>query len=91
MSWNLLFWKSKLKRSFEYATILLEIGTPPYFENFNMVWASYYVAEHLETNTTFRKYRNPRLSDNENILRQFTKFTFILKDLIWSFYVIEDL
>jgi hypothetical protein len=54
------FRKSKAKRSFEYATILLEngIGTPQplaYYENYNSIGLrdSYYVSEHLEE-LTFR-------------------------------------
>ncbi|HEU0125120.1 MAG TPA: Kdo domain containing protein, partial [Flavobacterium sp.] len=50
------FRKSKARRSFEYATILLEkgIGTPEpiaFFENFNFIGLkdSYYVSEHLVT------------------------------------------
>jgi hypothetical protein len=82
------FRKSKAKRSFEYATILLErgIGTPEplaYFENFNSIGLrdSYYVSEHLEANLTFRELVEiPDYPDNENILRQFTKFTFDLHE-----------
>jgi hypothetical protein len=51
--------KSKAKRSFEYATILLEngIGTPQplaHYENYNLdrITDSYYVSEHLETELT---------------------------------------
>lgn len=82
------FRKSKAKRSFEYATILLErgIGTPEplaYFESFNSIGLrdSYYVSEHLEANLTFRELVEiPDYPDNENILRQFTKFTFDLHE-----------
>ncbi|WP_245712031.1 lipopolysaccharide kinase InaA family protein [Flavobacterium gillisiae] len=82
------FRKSKAKRSFEYATILLErgIGTPEplaYFEKFNSIGLrdSYYVSEHLEANLTFRELVEiPDYPDNENILRQFTKFTFDLHE-----------
>jgi tRNA A-37 threonylcarbamoyl transferase component Bud32 len=82
------FRKSKAKRSFEYATILLKngIGTPQplaYFENFNSIGLrdSYYVSEHLEANLTFRELVEiPDYPDNENILRQFTKFTFDLHE-----------
>lgn len=80
--------KSKAKRSFEYATILLErgIGTPEplaYFENFNRIGLreSYYVSEHLKANLTFRELvETPDYPDHENILRQFTKFTFDLHE-----------
>ncbi|CAM3077165.1 lipopolysaccharide kinase InaA family protein [Flavobacterium frigoris] len=80
------FRKSKAKRSFEYATILLEkgIGTPEplaYFENFNNLGLldSYYVSEHLQADLTFRELVEvPDYPDHDNILRQFTKFTFDL-------------
>src|SRR4051812_46092901 len=56
------FRKSKAKRSFEYATILLSkgIGTPQpvaFLENFNLLGLkdSYYVSEHLVTELTFRE------------------------------------
>jgi len=78
------FRKSKAKRSFEYATILLEknIGTPKpiaFHENFNFIGLkdSYYVCEHLETELTFRELVTiPTFKNHENILRQFTKFSF---------------
>lgn len=80
------FRKSKAKRSFEYATILLEkgIGTPEpiaYYENFNFLGLkdSYYVSEHLVTELTYRELVEiPDYPDHDNILRQFTKFTFDL-------------
>jgi hypothetical protein len=62
------------------------IGTPEplaYFENFNSIGLrdSYYVSEHLEANLTFRELVEiPDYPDNENILRQFTKFTFDLHE-----------
>ncbi len=82
------FRKSKAKRSFEYATILLqkEIGTPQpiaYFENYNWLGLkdSYYVSEHLITELTFRELVEiPAYPDHENILRQFTKFCFDLHE-----------
>jgi hypothetical protein len=82
------FRKSKAKRSFEYATILLEkkIGTPmplAYFENFNSfgIQDSYYVSEHLQNAMTFRELLEfPDYPDFENILRQFVKFTFDLHE-----------
>lgn len=80
------FRKSKAKRSFEYATILLEkgIGTPQpiaYVENYNWLGLkeSYYASEHLVTELTFRELvEMPEYVDHENILRQFTKFCFDL-------------
>ena len=82
------FRKSKAKRSFEYATILLEkgVGTPKplaYFENYNTLGLrdSYYASEHLETELTFRELVEiPDYPDHENILRQFTKFSFDLHE-----------
>lgn len=82
------FRKSKAKRSFEYATILLVngIGTPEpiaYFENFNYLGltTSYYVSEHLQADLTFRELvQIPDFPDHETILRQFTKFTFDLHE-----------
>jgi hypothetical protein len=82
------FRKSKARRSFEYATTLLEkrIGTPQpiaYFENYNWLGLkdSYYVSEHLITELTFRELVEiPDYPDHENILRQFTKFCFDLHE-----------
>lgn len=82
------FRESKAKRSYEYATTLLEkgIGTPQpiaYFENTNWLGLkdSYYVSEHLVTELTFRELITiPDYPDHENILRQFTRFTFDLHE-----------
>lgn len=82
------FRKSKARRSFEYGTILLEkgIGTPKpiaYVEKYNWLGLtnSFYVSEQLETELTFRELEwYPDYSDHENILRQFTKFTFNLHE-----------
>ncbi|MFD1605958.1 Kdo domain containing protein [Flavobacterium artemisiae] len=82
------FRKSKARRSFEYATILLEknIGTPEpiaFLENFNLIGLkdSYYVSEHLAADLTYRELVEiPDYQDHENILRQFTKFTFELHE-----------
>ncbi|WP_316634127.1 lipopolysaccharide kinase InaA family protein [uncultured Flavobacterium sp.] len=80
------FRKSKARRSFEYAVILLEkgIGTPEpiaFLENFNGLGLkdSYYVSEHLVTELTYRELVEiSDYPDHENILRQFTKFSFDL-------------
>lgn len=80
------FRKSKARRSFEFATILLEksIGTPQpiaFLENFNAIGLkdSYYASEHLITELTFRELVEiPDYPDHDNILRQFSKFTFDL-------------
>lgn len=82
------FRKSKARRSFEYATILLEkgIGTPEpiaFQENFNFLGLknSYYVSEHLAADLTYRELVEvPDYPDRENILRQFTKFSFDLHE-----------
>lgn len=82
------FRKSKAKRSFEYANKLLEngIGTPQpiaYAENFTLLGLekSFYSSEHLQAELTFRELvQNPEYPDHENILRQFTKFTFNLHE-----------
>lgn len=82
------FRKSKARRSYEYATILLGngIGTPQpiaFCENSNF-WGlkdSYYVSEHLEAELTFRELiLIPDYPDHENILRQFTRFSFGLHE-----------
>jgi len=80
------FRKSKARRSFEYATILLEkgIGTPQpivFFENYDAVGLkdSYYVSEHLDCDLTFRELVEiPDFPENEIILRQFTRFSYDL-------------
>ncbi|MCF6346905.1 MAG: Kdo domain containing protein [Flavobacteriaceae bacterium] len=77
------FRKSKARRSFEYANklIKLDIGTPQpiaYFENSTPLGLleSYYVCEHLDYDLTYRELvTNSDYLDHENILRQFTKFT----------------
>ncbi|AWK05244.1 Kdo domain containing protein [Flavobacterium crocinum] len=82
------FRKSKARRSFEYATILLEkgIGTPEpiaFLENFNFIGLrdSYYVSEHLVTELTYRELVEiPDYPDHDAILRQFTAFCFELHE-----------
>src|SRR6218665_254546 len=82
------FRKSKAKRSFEYATILLEkgIGTPEpiaFLENYNFIGLrdSYYVSEHLVTELTYRELVEiPNYPDHDNILRQFSQFCFELHE-----------
>jgi hypothetical protein len=80
------FRKSKARRSYEYANRLIEngIGTPQpiaYAEDFKLsgLEKSYYISEHLQTELTFRELvLQPDYPDHENILRQFTRFTFDL-------------
>lgn len=82
------FRKSKARRSFEYATRLLEngIGTPQplgYVEHFNWLGlqSSFYASAHLQTELTYRELvLQPDYPDHENILRQFTSFTFLLHE-----------
>jgi hypothetical protein len=80
------FRKSKARRSFEFANILLNnnIGTPQpiaYFENTTSLGLkdSYYISEHLECDLTFRELVEiPEFPENEIILRQFTRFSYNL-------------
>lgn len=81
------FRKSKARRSFEYANILIEnhIGTPQpiaYFENHDSLGLhdSYYVSEHLQADLTYRELVETDYPDSENILRQFTAFSFQLHE-----------
>ena len=77
------FRKSKARRSFEYATRLIElqIGTPTpiaYFENKNFfgMRESYYVSEHLNTVFEFREIvNNINFPNREEVIRQFTRFS----------------
>ena len=77
------FRKSKARRSFEYASILKDkgIGTPEpvaYYQNFDWIGLkdSYYACEHLNCDLTYRELVETDYPDAENILRQFTQFTF---------------
>lgn len=78
------FRKSKARRSFEYASKLMEmqIGTPQpvaFFENFDVVGLneSFYVCEHLENVFEFREIvQNEAFENRDFIIRKFTQFTF---------------
>jgi len=80
------FRKSKAKRSFEFANKLIEngIGTPEpiaYLENSDFIGLkdSYYVSEHLMADLTYRELVEiPNYPDGDNILRQFTRFSYLL-------------
>lgn len=80
------FRKSKARRSFEFAGKLLEngIGTPQpiaFYENFDVIGLqdSYYVSEHLKYDLTYRELVEiPEYPDRDNILRQFTRFSYLL-------------
>lgn len=77
------FRKSKARRSFEFASKLIEmqIGTPQpiaYYENFDIIGLkdSYYACEHLENVFEFRAIiENEDFEDREEIIRQFIRFT----------------
>lgn len=78
------FRKSKARRSFEYASKLMDlgIGTPKpiaYFENFDFIGLndSYYVCEHLENVFEFRALvQNTDFNQRESIIRQFVGFSY---------------
>lgn len=78
------FRKSKARRSFEYANVLIEkgIGTPTpiaFQENYSTVGlqSSYYASAHQDYDLTFRELVEVKdFPDEENILRQFTHFCY---------------
>tara|TARA_R110002072_G_scaffold125944_3_gene262543 strand:- start:79281 stop:80030 length:750 start_codon:yes stop_codon:yes gene_type:complete len=79
--------KSKAKRSFEYASLLIDkgINTPypvAYAENFGVgLEQSYYISEHLEYDFDFRVLNhNPKWPNRAEILRQMAAFTFKLHE-----------
>lgn len=80
------FRKSKARRSFEYASKLMDlgIGTPnpiAYLENFDFIGLndSYYVCEHLEDVFEFRALvQNTDFNQRESIIRQFVEFSYLM-------------
>lgn len=82
------FRKSKAKRSFEYANRLLENGIltpqPIAFAEQHSVFGlkeSFYACKHLNYHLTYRELvEQPNYPDHENILRQFTRFSFDLHE-----------
>jgi hypothetical protein len=77
------FRKSKARRSFEYASLLLEkeIGTPKpiaFKENSSFLGLldSYYVCEHIYCDLTYRELVQTDYPDSEKIIRQFVHFTY---------------
>lgn len=78
------FRKSKAKRSYEFANILLQkgIGTPTplaFQENHNFfgLQKSFYASAHQDYDLTFRELVEIKnYPDEENILRQFTRFSY---------------
>lgn len=82
------FRKSKAQRSFEYAVRLQKdkVGTPnpiAYSEYPGLLGLgkSFYISSHLHPDLTFRELVTyPDYPDHENILRQFTRFSFELHE-----------
>ena len=82
------FRKSKARRSFEYASKLIDlgIGTPHpiafyEFPSTILFGRSYYISEHLNYDLTFRELSHKLdYPDHEKILRSFTRFTFKLHE-----------
>lgn len=79
--------KGKAVRSFQYAKKLIDLGinTPfpvAYSERFSVgLGESYYVSEHLDYDFDFRELiHNPKFENRDEILRQFTQFTFKLHE-----------
>ncbi len=79
--------KSKAKRSFEFASKLIKFGidTPfpiAYLECFNGgLKESFYVSEQINYDFDFRELiHNPQFKKREEVLRQFTQFTFKLHE-----------
>jgi len=79
--------KSKAKRSFEFASKLIEysINTPypiAYSEIFSTgLKKSYYVSEHIDYDFDFRELiHNPKYPNRVEILKQFTAFSFKLHE-----------
>lgn len=79
--------KSKAKRSFEFAVKLIGLGikTPfpvAYLERFSGgLKESFYVSEHIDYDFDFRELiHNPTFKKRNEILRQFTQFTFKLHE-----------
>ena len=80
--------KSKARRSFEYASKLIDcsINTPhpiAYFEKFSFgLKESYYISEHIHYDFDFRDLiHKPNYPQRVEILKQFTAFSFQLRRL----------
>lgn len=82
------FRKSKAKRSYEFANKLLELGVgtpkPIAYAEFSSIIGlekSFYISEQLQCDLTYRELVEiPDFPDRENILRQFTRFSFDLHE-----------
>lgn len=79
--------KSKAKRSFEYAEKLIALGinTPfpvAYLERISLgLKESFYICEHLHYDFDFRELiHKPKFKNRDEILKQFTEFTFNLHE-----------
>jgi len=79
--------KSKAKRSFEYASKLIEFGIKTPFpvgfsETFSVgLKTSYYISEQVDYDFDFRVLiHNPKFPNREEILKQFTAFCFQLHE-----------
>lgn len=77
------FRKSKAKRSFIYANLLLklEIKTPKpiaFYENKNLLFLkdSYFICEHIKFDLLFRDIIEKPFDDTENVLKQLAFFCF---------------
>lgn len=88
------FRSTKAKRSFDYANYLLvhNIATPSpiaYVENrnrFGFLSESYYICNQIEYDFTIRELiHNPLFPDRNNILEQFTEFTFRMHEASINF------
>lgn len=81
------FRKSKARRSFEHAIILLKrrvlTPTPIAYAEFTNVLGlanSFYISNNLDYDFTFNELLDANFPDRENILNQFTEFTFQLHE-----------
>jgi len=79
--------KSKARRSYEHAEILLSKGilTPEpvaYKEEFDLIGLkkSHYISENLKYDFDFNALYDPNWPDRDNILEQFTEFTYRLHE-----------
>jgi len=88
------FRSTKAKRSFDYANYLLahNIATPfpiAYIENRNRLGflsESYYICDQIEYDFTIRELiHNPLFPDRNNVLEQFTEFTFRMHEASINF------
>lgn len=87
------FRKSKAKRSFEYAHLLISenFNTPQpiafvEFDDFFGLTSSYYICEHLEDVFTLREvYKNPNYENRETIIKKYTYLMYQLHEKGFEF------